>query len=33
MEYNANKICKTVIGGKDQNFNKQMAEFGISILF
>ena len=33
MEDNAKKICKTVISGKEQNLNKQMAEFGISILF
>jgi len=26
-------ICKTVISGKEQNLNKQMAECGISILF
>jgi len=33
MEHNANKICKSVISGEKQNLNKQMAEFGISILF
>jgi len=26
MEYNAKIICKTVISGKEQNLNKQMAE-------
>jgi len=33
MEHNANKIWKTVTSGKECNVNKQMAEFGISILF
>jgi len=33
MEHNANKICKTVISGKEQNLNRQMGEFGISILY
>jgi len=26
-------ICKTVISGKEENWNKYMAEFGISIHF
>jgi len=26
-------ICKTVISATEQNLNKQMAKFGISILF
>jgi len=26
-------ICKTIISGKEQNFNKQMAGFGVSVLF
>jgi len=26
-------ICKTVISGKEQNLNQQMAEVGISIHF
>jgi len=26
-------ICKTVISGKEQNMNKQMVEFAISILY
>jgi len=30
MEHNAKKLC---ISGKEQNLNKQMTEFGISILF
>jgi len=33
MEHNAKNIRKTVISGKEQNLNKQMAEFGISIRF
>jgi len=33
VEYNAKNICKTDIIGKEQNFNKQIAEFGISTLF
>jgi len=33
MEHNAKNICKTVISGKEQNLNKQIAEFEISILF
>jgi len=32
VEQNANNICKTIITGGEQNLNKQMAEFGISIL-
>jgi len=33
MEHNAKNICKTVISSKEQNLNKQMVEFGISIFF
>jgi len=33
MEHNAKIICKTVVSGKEQNLNEQMAEFVISILF
>jgi len=33
MEQNAKNICKTVVSGKEQNFNKRMVEFVISILF
>jgi len=33
MEHNAKNICKTFISGKEQNFNKQVTEFGISMLF
>jgi len=33
VEHNAKNICKTIIGGKEQNLNKQMAGFGISTLF
>ena len=33
MEHNAKNICKTVISGVEQNLNKHMDEFGISILF
>jgi len=33
IEHNARDICKTVISGKAQNLNKQMAQFVISILF
>jgi len=33
MEHNAKNICKTVISGKEQNLNKQQADFRISILF
>jgi len=33
MEQSANKICKSVVSSKEQNLNKQMVEFGISILF
>jgi len=28
MEHTAKSTCKTVISGKEQNLNKQMAEFG-----
>jgi len=31
-EHKCENICKTVISGKEQNLNKQMAEFGSSIL-
>jgi len=27
MKHNAKNICRTVISGKEQNFNKQKAEF------
>jgi len=27
MEQSAKNICKTVISGKEQNLNKQIAEF------
>jgi len=33
LEHNAKNICRTVLSGKEQNLNKQMAEFKISILF
>jgi len=33
MEHNGISICETVISGKEQNLNKQMAEFGITIFF
>jgi len=33
MEYNAKNMCKTATIGKEQNLNKQMAEFAISILY
>ena len=33
MEHNAKIIYRTVISGKEQNLNKQMAEFRISVLF
>jgi len=33
MEHNAKNICKTIISGEEQNLNKQMVEFRISILF
>ena len=33
IEHNAKNICKTVTSSKVQNLNKQMAEFGIPILF
>jgi len=33
MEHYAENIRRTVISGKEQHLNKQMAEFGISILF
>ena len=33
VEHNAKNICRTVIGGKEQNLDKQMAKLGISILF
>jgi len=33
MEYNAENICRTVISSEEQNLNKQLAEFRISILF
>jgi len=32
MEHNAENICATVNSGKEQNLNKQMVEFRISIL-
>jgi len=32
MEHKAKNICQAVISGKEQNLNKQMAEFIISIL-
>jgi len=33
MQHNPKNICKTVISGFEQNFNKQLAEFGISNTF
>ena len=33
MEHDAKNFCRTVISGKEQNLNKQMVEFEISILF
>jgi len=33
MKHNAKIICRNVISGKEQNLNKEMAEFGISLLF
>jgi len=33
MEHNAKIICRTVVSGYEQKLNKQVAEFGISILF
>jgi len=33
IEHKYKNICKTVISGKEQNLNKQMAEFGSSLLF
>jgi len=33
MDHNAKNICTTVISGKEQDLNKQMAGFEISILF
>jgi len=33
MEHNAKNICRTVISSEENNFNKQMVEFRISILF
>jgi len=33
MEQDAKHFCTTAISGKEQNLNKQMAEFGILILF
>jgi len=33
MEHNAKRNCETIISGKEQNLNKQMAEFGIFRFF
>ena len=33
MDQNAKTSAKTVINGEEQNLKKQMAEFGISVLF
>jgi len=33
MEHNVKNICRIVISNKEQNLNKQMVEFRISILF
>jgi len=33
MKHNAKNICKTFISSKEQNLNKTMAEFVISIVF
>jgi len=33
MEHNAENICRIAISSKEQNLDKQMVEFGISMLF
>jgi len=33
MEHNAKNTCTIVISGKEQNLNKRMLKFGISIIF